>query len=275
MITQFCISNQSETEIFALAKRSEEFVRNNQVTLLVEGGSDFQIYRKPGDGFEEVIRPVMEMKPLVTGYYQLKVFMKEGQVLGFNQHNFVKTDFPVRNFKDNLLLKRVEGESNLVRVYSTDGLEPEGRNPLRAGASPSIAAHATKEFLYSLIGKDNLISDVYAPYKTTIQYRDTKLAKGSFFHSNVYRFNAIGDCTPLKMSEVNSDIPDGIYIRYSFSKNKVFIYHHGLDRQKVIDMLCQLELSGQTQFYLKPEFRVPQEQDAYIEPIIPMKRRTV
>lgn len=274
MTKHFCLTNDVNSPIYQLAEKTETLIDKHMSELLVAPGTyNIQIFSSP-DTKLNIHHRIIEVKPLMTGWYLLKVLLEIGECISFNQHNFNKSNNPVRNFTENFILKKVSDKrtSDMERVYSVDGLLPKYKTGFPIDALPLFARDVSNKFFENLVGKDNLATYTHTDAKIKIIWKnDAKPTKGSFYNSVLYLFKEVGDCELLKPADINDIDDDQIVFRYSFSKNVLFIYQR--DKELVhefVNTLRTIENSGQEDFYIKPDLRRADPSYCYgfIEPVI-------
>lgn len=270
MTARFCLTQDTSSNIYRLADASEDIIATHQVTVLLAPGTDrITIYRDPETTLN-LSTPFIELKRLVTGWDSLKVLMSDGECLSLNQHNFNKDGYPVRNFTDLFILKKIKDARDLERTFSTGDLIPSRRSA-SPDSLPLITMQCSASFIETLVGKENRISDFRLSYKLKIAIRPNKITKGSFYNSMVYRFNAIGDCEAIGMDEIYKIKENDFAFRISYSKKTVFLYTGNNSVADAEEILRQLENCGQEDFYIKPEFNPSVDTYGYIEPVIKLK----
>jgi len=265
---QICLSNNPESKIYALAKASEELIRKNQTTLLLTGGSEFKLHLK------EDRYPVVECKSLSTGYYSVKLLLEEGEMIEINEHNFNKNNYPARNFRDQFILKKVSGSSDLVRVYDTGTTHQNWRSSMAVQSCPGACVLSNRKFFEYLVGLDNEAISVNSLRKLIIRLVKNKVVVGSNYNAILYKFNGIGDCQVLSRKDIPTLKEDDIVVAYSASKNVAKFYLGTHPESKLQDILKELELCGQTDFYIRPidhltsRASVSLNDFAYVEPVL-------
>lgn len=271
MTNNFCLTQNTSSEIYKLAKRSEETIATKQVTLMVASGSSLKVLPTENSNHAPWI---VEAKLISTGWYNIKFLLENGDRILLDTHNFNKTDFPVRNFTDQFVLEKVDGRRDLIRVFNVPNMElytsrQSFINPVERLAT--FCAKSNRSFLENLIGADNLVTDYNSPTKLKITIRKNKVTKGSLFNSNLYLYKDIGDCESIKVKDIESFDEDQIIIKHHYASNAVSIY---LDETKhnVLDILTKLETCGQKDFYIKRNFKEPVGDIwGYVEPVIIVK----
>lgn len=274
MKKQFCLTTDTTAPIYKLAENSEELVSKYKTELMVAPGvHGVNVYVSPESELTLASR-IIEAKPTVSGFYLLKVLLEQNDCMVFNQSNFSKTNNPVRSFDENFILKKVDMErpsSDLQRVYDLDGLVQKFKRGLPIESLPSYSRNVVGKFFEHLFGKNNLISDIHPNSKLKIAVRENKITTGSFYNSLVYLYKNVGDCELLKPTDIKDIADDQILIRYSFSKNTVYLYcrNAGLN-EEYLEILKKLENCGQEDFYIKRDERrlFDFELFAYVEPVI-------
>lgn len=268
---QICLSNNPESKIYALAKASEELIRRNQTTLLLTGGSEFKLHLKEN---RYPAAAVVESKPLLTGYYSVKLLLEEGEMIEINEHNFNKNNYPVRNFRDQFILKKVSGSTELVRVYDKETTHQNWRANLAVQSCPGACVLSNRKFFEYLVGVDNEVISVNSLRKLIIRIAKNKVVKGSNYNAVLYKYNGVGDCQVLSRKDIPTLKEDDIVVAYSASKNVAKFYMGTHPESKLQDILKELELCGQTDFYIRPidhltaRASVSLNDFAYIEPVL-------
>lgn len=268
---QICLSNNPESKIYALAKASEELIRRNQTTLLLTGGSEFKLHLKDG---RYPAAALIESKSLPTGYYSVKLLLEEGEMIEINEHNFNKNNYPVRNFRDRFILKKVSGFSELVRVYDKEATHQNWRANMAVQSCPGACVLSNRKFFEYLVGLDNEAISVNCLRKLVIRLAKNKVVVGSNYNAVLYKFNGIGDCQVLSRKDISTLKEDDIVVAYSASKNVAKFYLGTHPESKLQDILKELELCGQTDFYIRPidhltaKTSVSLNDFAYVEPVL-------
>jgi len=266
-----CLSNDQNSELYRLAKESDKYVKSNQTILSIDAGTEVQ-FLHPVD----IARPrsgIIEVKELPTGKFVLKCFLHEDEVICLDQHPINKVGLPTTTFKDRLYLKRykdhnVNNPRDLERVYSVEGLKG-----LRALVISSIwhsaAGEAATRFIQDLVGKDNLLSDINFGSKLKIMFRpESKPNRGTLYNSIAFKYNDIGNCTPLTASTIADLAEDDIVIRYSFSKRTLFIYTRNYPQEVGEEILKDMErFQSEFKYYVKRETSEKLMDGYYLEPL--------
>lgn len=271
---QICLSNNPESKIYVLAKVSEDLIRKNQTTLLLTGGSEFKLHLKEG---RHPAATVIESKLLATGHYSVKLLLEEDEMIEINEHNFNKSNYPVRNFRDQFILKKVAGLTELVRVYDKETTRQDWRANFAVQSCPSACVLSNRKFFEHLVGEDNEVISVNCLRKLVIRAVKNKVTKGSIYNAILYKFNSVGDCRALASKDISTLKEDDIVIAYSASKSVVKFYMGTNPESKMHDILKELELCGQTDFYIRPidhstiRTSTYLNDFAYVEPVLVKK----
>lgn len=268
---QICLSNNPESKIYALAKASEELIRRNQTTLLLTGGSEFKLNLKE-DRYPAAA--LVESKSLSTGYYSVKLLLEEGEMIEINEHNFNKNNYPARNFRDQFILKKVSGSSDLVRVYDTESTHQNWRSSRNVQSCQGACVLSNRKFFEYLVGLENEAISVNSLRKLVIRLTKNKVTVGSNYNAILYKFNGIGDCQVLSRKDIPTLKEDDIVVAYSAGLNVAMFYLGTYPESKLQDILKELELCGQTDFYIQPIDHLTAKKSvslndfAYVEPVL-------
>lgn len=266
-----CLSNNQNSELYRLAKESDKYVKANQTVLTIDAGTEVKFFHSA-----EIARPrsgVIEIKELPTGKYVLKCFLHEDEVICLDQHPINKVGLPTTTFRDRLYLKRhkdhiVNNPKDLERVYSVEGMKGM-RGPVISSIWHSAAGEAATQFIKDLVGKDNLLSDINFGSKLKIMFRpENTPSRGTLYNSIAFKYNDIGNCTPLTASTIQNLAEDDIVIRYSFSKRTLFIYTRNHPQEVGEEILKNMErFQPEFKYYVKPETSEKLMDGYYIEPL--------
>ena len=217
---------------------------------------------------------MVESKPLPTGYYSVKLLLEEGEMIEINEHNFNKNNYPVRNFRDQFILKKVVGFTDLVRVYDKENTHQNWRASMSVQSCPGACVLSNRKFFEYLVGADNEVISVNSLRKLIIRIAKNKVVKGSNYNAVLYKYNGIGDCQVLTRKDIPTLKEDDIVVAYSASKNVAKFYLGTHPESKLQDILKELELCGQTDFYIRPIDHLTARASAslndfaYIEPVL-------